>query len=731
MKNIIISIIIVNYRVKDELFKCIESIYKSRPRINFEVLVVDNDEDKTIENVLRNKFKEVVYIKSEKNVGFGAGNNLGAREARGEYLFFLNPDTKLLPETLDNLSRFIKNKKNVGAVSPLLLDGNNKPSYVQGSQFVTPLRAIVGLSIINKILPSNIISRKFFLKDWNRKDSFKADVVPGTAFLINKEIFEKIGGFDEKYFLFFEEADLAKKIKKLNLDNYIVPDARVVHLGGVSTRQRIDINKIYKNSQFYYFKKWYGLSWAIIINLVTSIGKYEITLFSILILALFLRTFRLNETMSFIGDQGWFYLSARDMLLTGQIPLVGIASSHPWLHQGAFWTYALSVGLWLSKFNPLAGAYVSISIDLLAILAIYNLGSVLNSKRLGVIAAALYATSPLIIQNARMPYHTSPIPLFTILSIYFLYKWIAGNKYFFPLLVLMLGVLYNLELATASFGIVVMTLLSYGLFRRQKWALCIFNRKILFLSFLAFMGSILPMLIYDLFHGFPQTLGFLAWIGYKLLVLLGYPPINPIAPVSIGVMFSFFERNYTQLIYPFNASLALLIFATSNTYLLIKLRKMERNVIVLVILNLLLIGGVFIAKTPSDAYLPMLFPGLILVIALFFNWGFESKKIRDIIIPLFFLIILFNCFYMGYKIYVKDNDSFTKRLNAVRYIAEKSRGKEYNLIGRGTGSQFESFTMNYKYLLWYFYDSVPSEKPANLKIYLEEKDGNILIRKND
>src|SRR5436190_19601262 len=112
-----------------------------------------------------------------------------------------------------------------------------------------------------------------------------------------------------------------------------------------------------------------------------TIRLEHILLLLIILLGGFLRFFNLSQLMLFIGDQGWFYLSARDMLLTGHIPLVGIASSHPWLHQGALWTYLLAIFLWLFHFNPLSGAYISILLDTIAIGLIYKLGKTFFSQK--------------------------------------------------------------------------------------------------------------------------------------------------------------------------------------------------------------------------------------------------------------------------------------------------------------------------------------------------------------
>src|SRR5690348_15812364 len=118
MKHPLVSIIIVHYHVKKELFACLESLKKMKTKTSFEVIVVDNDERKTIKNSLKKKYPFVRYIESPENNGFGAGNNRGANTAKGKYLFFLNPDTEVFSNTLDKLVEFIEGHKSVGIVAP-------------------------------------------------------------------------------------------------------------------------------------------------------------------------------------------------------------------------------------------------------------------------------------------------------------------------------------------------------------------------------------------------------------------------------------------------------------------------------------------------------------------------------------------------------------------------------------------------------------------------------------
>ena len=284
-----VSIVIVHYKVKEEIFACLQSINKSITSYPYEIIVVDNDEKPTIEKELKLVFPTVQYIKSSKNVGFGAGNNLGASYAKGDFLFFLNPDTFVYPQAIDILANFLLREKNYGVVAPLLLDNSNRICPQQGSQCLGVIEGIVALSFLNKLFHNNYISKKYFLNGWDKKNVKEVDVAPGTALMIKKEIFNKAGKFDEQLFLYFEEFDLCKRVKNLGYRIFINPQAKVKHVWGASTRaSNLNLNQIFKESRFYYFKKHYGLLPAFIVEIFTRFNKIDLLLGFILILAIFL-----------------------------------------------------------------------------------------------------------------------------------------------------------------------------------------------------------------------------------------------------------------------------------------------------------------------------------------------------------------------------------------------------------------------------------------------------------
>ncbi len=457
-------------------------------------------------------------------------------------------------------------------------------------------------------------------------------------------------------------------------------------------------------------------------------GKYTLLLISIILLGEILRLIRINETMEFISDQGWFYLSAKNIIVHGQIPLVGIPSSHTWLHQGALWTYIVAIAFAVSNFNPIAPAYMTAALDAITIALLYKTGKIMFGIRYGLIAAVLYAASPLVIYNIRAPYHTSLIPLFTIILIFFLYKWVSGNKLFFPAAIGTLAILYNLEISTFVFAILVLSIIIFGIWKKQKWATGIFNKKIILYSTIAFVIPMLPMLLYDLQNGFPQTLKFITWIGYRILVIFGYPPINPTEAAAHTDILTFSIDKYKQLIFAHNEIISTAMATLSFSYLTLKfIQKKTANTFIWII-NTIPLGIFLCFKTPSDAYLPMLYPGLILLTAIFIGDMLKHPRLKIIVCSMIICGIALNIHHLiTNNFYPKIKpDQFTQRLITTKQIISESEGKEYNLIDKHT---HPSISKNYEYLAWWLGHG-PSEGKTKIQLILNEDSGYAIITKN-
>ena len=432
--------------------------------------------------------------------------------------------------------------------------------------------------------------------------------------------------------------------------------------------------------------------------------------------------------MPFIPDQGWFYLSARDMLLTGNIPLVGPETSHTWIHHGPLWTYMLAIILWVFNFNPIPPAYFIAGLGVVTVWLLYKTSSELFTKKIGLIAAFLFATSPLIILNARTPYHTSLIPFFTILLMYSVYKWTKGNAYFFPLITFLMGVLYNHELTTFVLFIPILLLVVYGFWKKKNWAIKLLNKKITLYSVFAFLIPMAPFILYDIIHGYKQTIGFLVWVGYRLVKFSLNIPSNSLLEPSY---------NLVQLILAPSFAISILILSGSIVFFLyiftLNLRNRNINLGTMLLFLYLFIPlfGLFLHRAPIEADILLISPFIIIMIAVFVDKLMSFSLLKKFSIIFLLFISFINVHFILSTNYLtintaKNRLTISKQLVAADSIIQIAKGRNYNLIGQGELSFFPVFTMPYEYLLWRK-GYPPKKENVDLKIVVWEKNGAIIV----
>jgi N-acetylglucosaminyl-diphospho-decaprenol L-rhamnosyltransferase len=256
--NKLLSVIIVSYNCESFIQKCIQSVLKYIPQ-NCEIIVLDNaSEDKTTE--ILEKFKDSIQlIRSKINLGFGKACNQASKVASGEYIFFLNPDTEIEEPIFEELIKFYKSKSEIGIVAPKLVmpDGTAQPS-------------VMNLPTISGAFKELVLGKKDSYFPFYPKSEVpvKVECVFGAAILIHKNIFEKLGGFDEKYFLYYEDIDLCKRVNTLGKQIYYYPSVTVKHIvGGVKSNKKYDLN--YKSSVIYN-----GLIKTILLQIIFKIGRF-------------------------------------------------------------------------------------------------------------------------------------------------------------------------------------------------------------------------------------------------------------------------------------------------------------------------------------------------------------------------------------------------------------------------------------------------------------------------
>lgn len=280
-----VSIIIVNYNTAKMTGECIESIYQHTTGIDFEIIVVDNNSTDNSISYLKGKFPDIEIITLKENIGFGKANNYGAKIARGKYLFLLNSDTLLMDNALNTFIKFFEihhNVLNIGIAGGILLN-------TKGEQFESFDRFPTYISELSKLLAIHTCSKKYVKNIINQnKDNryFSVDYVCGADMFIEKDLYNRINGFDKSFFMYFEESDMQKRLHDMGKSNYIIKDIKILHYGGGSEKKVLSLNKrsIVSTSCLLYMKKHHHIvSYSIfkmlflIIETCKFIGKGKIS----------------------------------------------------------------------------------------------------------------------------------------------------------------------------------------------------------------------------------------------------------------------------------------------------------------------------------------------------------------------------------------------------------------------------------------------------------------------
>ncbi len=243
-----LSIIILNYKTPDLTCDCLKSVYESNSSFQYEIIVFDNNSGDASEEIIRQKFPKIKFIRAKTNYGFAKGNNLAAEQTGGEYLLFLNSDTVLFPNTLEKTLLRIKKDPQLGVLGPRTL---NIDQTVQQSIFRFPSLHLFLAELL--FLPRLKVFDDYRYFDYSQEKD--VDFVIGAFFLIKRKVFMEIGKFDERFFIYAEEADLCLRLKRKNYQILFYPYAEIIHRGGGSSREKKETDLVFLNSKVMFIKK--------------------------------------------------------------------------------------------------------------------------------------------------------------------------------------------------------------------------------------------------------------------------------------------------------------------------------------------------------------------------------------------------------------------------------------------------------------------------------------------
>lgn len=277
-----LSIVIVSYNVCHYLIQCLRSVEQATRCIESEVWVVDNaSTDDSVKRV-RELYPSVLMIANKENVGFARANNMALREASGDFVLLLNPDTVLSDTTLTNCIRFMLAHKEAGALGAHMVNRDGTFALESRRGLPTPATAFYKMSGLARLFPRSPRFGRYHMRFLDENQEAQIDVISGAFFFARREAIEQVGLLDEDYFMYGEDVDLSYRLTSVGWQNWYLPQAIVLHYKGEST-QKTSYRYVrnFYNAMLIFFRKHfarrYRLTTLVVWPTVVAIATLEIT----------------------------------------------------------------------------------------------------------------------------------------------------------------------------------------------------------------------------------------------------------------------------------------------------------------------------------------------------------------------------------------------------------------------------------------------------------------------
>jgi len=245
-----LSVIIVTYNSSPFIEGCLRSITEQIKGLSYEFILVDNASTDDTCRMIREGFPDALLIRSPANIGFGRANNLGLNKARGEFVLLINPDTLWKRGEMRKAIQFLRDHPGIGGLGCRLLfeDGSWQKSH---GHFPTPGRELKEAFYLPRLFPKRPWSRGMFIYR-EREGTGAVDWVSATFFLCPRKVILDVEGFDERYFMYYEDIDLSSRVREKGKEIYYYPEIEIIHF------QRMPSVYDFGESPYLYFEKHFG-----------------------------------------------------------------------------------------------------------------------------------------------------------------------------------------------------------------------------------------------------------------------------------------------------------------------------------------------------------------------------------------------------------------------------------------------------------------------------------------
>lgn len=269
-----LSIIIVTYNSQNDIVKCLRSLQQFFLSVQCEIIVFDNASTDDTVTLVAQQFPEVRLFRHPANVGFGRANNLAVTNARGRHLLFLNPDTWVDNDLAAALVSYLDAHPGAGGCAPRVL--NPDGTLQRGSVRAFPTLATLLYEQLgwSRFFPRSSRFGSYLMTWWDHNEQREVDQPMGACLAVRREAFEAVSGFDEDYFMYFEDVELCRALYNAGWKIVFLPEARVFHVGGQSTNQVVMTNfpEFYR-SMYRYFRRHHGFLRTVIAKLLVTVGE--------------------------------------------------------------------------------------------------------------------------------------------------------------------------------------------------------------------------------------------------------------------------------------------------------------------------------------------------------------------------------------------------------------------------------------------------------------------------
>jgi len=269
-----VSILIVNYNTCDLLKNCLASILLHTSGVSYDIVVIDNASTDGSIKMIENHFPSVRLVKNNTNIGFGRANNIGIQSTESKYVFLLNSDTVLLNNAIKFFFDFMEadEHSNVASCGGALFL-SHEARGVSSGHFPSVSEMFFETFFLDKIIP-DFYHKRFAVESIRCSEvPYKVGYVSGADMFIRRSALMECGGFDEDFFMYFEETELSYRFALHGYSAAIVPDARIIHFCGKSNDSSGTRPKRFASSRILYFKKCHGSTVAMTVRVLMAVGR--------------------------------------------------------------------------------------------------------------------------------------------------------------------------------------------------------------------------------------------------------------------------------------------------------------------------------------------------------------------------------------------------------------------------------------------------------------------------